>query len=151
MPESKRNLAPEARRMYAGGEPIERIAEVLDVSPSTIYRWRAAGEQAGTPWPEPGSESSFDPRRITHLIEQRLMRVAQDDDPDLSDGAWVDRVTKGLRALERTYDLYGDVAVRLNAMHGFVEWCVDRLPDEDLETIRRVVPDYLEHLRRTAE
>lgn len=138
-------MRPEARSLYAQGESVEDIAAFVGVNPATVYRWKAADERVGRPWQERGSETPFDPTALIRILEGRLMVDAQDK--KLVGPAYYDAILKAIQGLEKTLQLYGDLAQRLNAMHGFVAWAVGHVEGEDLAAVRRTVADYLDDLK----
>ena len=120
---------------------------MLDLSTATLYRWIAADKKAGAPWPEPGSEEHFDSSRLIHLVEQRLIRIATDD--EAAHVSWCDGILKALQSLRQVYELYGDVQLKLNAIAEFAGWAVENLEGDALAAVRRAVSEYLDHLKRS--
>ena len=142
-------MRPEARNLYAQGQTVEQIAQFAGVSAATVYRWKTADEKAGRPWQERGTEQPFDPTALIRIYERRLMALAQDEKAEV--GAFWDASIKAMNLLSKALELYGDLAQRLNAMYGFVAWAMEHGGDEDLSVVRRLVPDYLDSLKRQNE
>ena len=157
MPLSKQELMPKARAKYARGLSPDEIAASLGVSVRTVKRWRKAGADAGADWDEQrDAERARDPRAILRAIESRLEKLAAPKDKkegaegekEMPPATWFDAMMKGINSLEKAYDLYGDLDMKMNAIEGLVAWATEHASLDDFATLQRLVPAYLADLKR---
>jgi len=141
--------AGQARALYASGSTIAEIADAIGVSQASVYRWRKADGRDGIDWDAGRDERRRkDPHALLALLEQRLIRLVQDDARD--DGQLADAAFKLRRVIDSIREEIGDVATALTALEGLVEWAVQTLTEDDMAVLRRATAGYLDHLRRDA-
>ncbi len=132
--------------MFVSGLTLEKIAEVLCVSLTTIKRDRAKDTKAGLDWDGLRDERGRkDPRLLIALLEQRLHKVAADGEMDA--GKWADIVQKVSNVLHRERERIGDLSTVLGVFGELAEWAAANVSDEDLVALHRVTEGYLAYLK----
>jgi len=145
VPETKQDLIPQARAMYAQLLTIQDIADGLGVAPSTVRRWKAADAQAGMSWDADRAARGYNPRALIAILEKRLAAVAADE--KLKPGPWADVVQKISNVLNRERERLGDLTVVLGILSGFAAWTAADLDDEQFRAVSRAIDAYLSHLK----
>jgi len=135
-----------ARSLYVRGLSVKEISAHLDVSSSTIRRWRASDAEDGRDWDAIRKEGGpTTPHEAIQLLESRIAQVAADaalDPATVADSVW-----KLERAVASLRERYGDVSRRMEALDGFVQFCIEaQCPQGEWEVVRRWCYRYLDAL-----
>jgi len=150
VPASKKDLKPRARSRFAAGLSLEQIAAELGVSVATISRWKAFDKRAGHSWEQEAPISDLaDLRDVISALIKRLRSLAHDE--SMGTPAWADALMKLMNSLDKTIGLFGDSLQLMIAMDRFSRWFEERLKDEDLALVRRVVNGFVADLKEEAK
>ena len=138
----------QARMLYTNGGTCEQVAQAMEVSESTVYRWKDTDKKRGVDWDKRRAGRVFDPGALLSLLEKRLEEVAKND--SMADYARSQSVQMLTRALEGLREMYGDNTMLLYALDQFTKWCVQNMDDDDRSVILRAVEGYTDELKRSA-
>ncbi len=136
----------QARALYAQGAEVGQIAELLDKSAKTVYRWRASDAKAGRDWDRLRTERrQKDPYVVLAILEERFRALVERD--NLEDGAYADAVSKLDGVIHRIRERIGDISNQLAVIQGIVRWAMEHFTEQDVAVFNRVTAAYLEHLK----
>ena len=155
MPTSKQELIPHARAMYALGQSCEEIAQALNVSAQTIYRWKKADRVAGVDWDAARDHRRrMVPRAILSILEDMYARLCEDcagkDGKAVPTSAQTDSIQKLSNVIHRERERLGDISTVLGVLGGFAEWAAENCNVEERAMLLRVHEAYLLDLKRKA-
>ena len=145
MPASKQELVPQARALYAQGLTIQEIADSLDVSQSTVHRWK---KDQGDWDALRKNRARKDPHALLAILETQRDELVTTG--DVHDGSYADALHKLQRVIQSVRAEFRDVSTALGVLEDFARWCGEQLSEDDLFAARRLVESYLDHLKRSA-
>jgi len=154
VPQTKQDLIPQARELYARGISLAEIADSLHVNASTISRWKAAAEKAGRPWSAARERAQgHDPRAVLSILDQSLAGMATDLREAVKGDkgsvvALADALQKVDNVRARLEARYGGITTELAVLEKFALFVRDHLDDVDLGVVRRAVDAYLDDAKR---
>ncbi|MEN8134318.1 MAG: DUF1804 family protein [Thermodesulfobacteriota bacterium] len=96
-------LEPQARRMYADGNAIPAISAALEVSPTTLYKWKAESKITGADldgWDRARSQKRGNIQRLRDLFGEQL-EYMEDLRPEERTAPMMDTLSKMGSLLER--------------------------------------------------
>ena len=93
MPASKQELVPQARALYAQGLTIQEIADSLDVSQSTVHRWK---KDQGDWDALRKNRARKDPHALLAILETQRDELVTTG--DVHDGSYADALHWGFHA-----------------------------------------------------
>ena len=151
MARSSGDKITQARMLYVDGGSADQVAHAMDVSESTVYRWRDADKKRGVDWDKRRAAKHDDPQALLALLERRRQELAKADPQGLAEySAQADALQKLGRAIEQIRDAYGDFTMILNALRRFAQWAVENMSDDDREVIFRGVEAFTDDIKRSA-
>ncbi len=134
----KASLEPQARRMYADGTGVTEIAQALDVSKTTLLRWKADSAIPGEDqdgWDKGRAQKRGNIQRLRDLFEEQL-EYLETLSPGERTAPMMDTLSKIGALLERW-----DKMEKANAVASDVAQKVKRggLSDEAVDLIKQQI------------
>ncbi|MFW6189048.1 MAG: hypothetical protein ACOC7T_01325 [Planctomycetota bacterium] len=148
MAANKFHLWPRARALYERGGTLSEVADQLDVHRATLCRWSGKDAEAGRPWrrrPAPAEGPAYVRARLHQKLERMADGLAGDAEGEEVELA--DRMLKVCRVLEDLPEQGAGLEGLLQAMRRFMDFCLQRLPEEQTPPVRRAVRMFVENLK----
>jgi len=140
----------QARALRAAGARTAEIAAALGVSPSTVRRWARqdarADEEVGAP--ERGHPARRPVDRLILKLERRLAKLVENEDEKAEPARIEDRMLKLCKVLDYLRAGRDDLTGQLEAMRGFAAFCLQNLPEPDMDPVRKAIRLFVEQLRK---
>ncbi len=95
-----------AERMYINdGDNVPKIAKVLEVSESSVYRW-ANGKKNQLPWQEQRQGILTSPHKIKQRIDEEMLKAVNGEDYDKTLGDFLAKTLKARNSVDKEISIH---------------------------------------------